>query len=117
MNKHFDIKVLGMKAQSTGSEDPAAIVAGVVTSAASQEGVILHGRDVIGVNRTLAPTDNALNLEQRVQQAIHQRSGVSPTVVLYDNPAEGQSSRANLCALVGHHSSADSNVVLIQGAQ
>ena len=112
MSNSIAMKVWGLQAPfAENSCDPAA-VATAISSAACREGVILHHCDVVGISHSLGGS----GMEQKITEAFHEQSGVSPTVIVYGQQNNDSHSLAGLCELVGRHSGDRSNIVVIQGA-
>lgn len=108
--KIWSIPEICLPAGSTARETAEAICAG-----AAQEGLILHGGDVIGLSQAL--TSNGERFVEQLQQCLQQCAGVRPHVIFYDAPQQDEvSSIASLCSLIVQHGRSRCLAVVIQGA-
>ena len=112
-SNYMDMRVWSIPARHINEQVDADHVADVIGRAASQEGLILHGSDVVGIRSELTGRNDQFGVE--LCRAIHRNFGVSPMVMLYNETANSNS-LASLCALVDQHSRNSSGVVVIQGA-
>lgn len=114
-SNYMDLKIWSIPEVCLPAGSTARETAQIICASAAQEGLILHGGDVIGLSKQFTSTGD--RFVEQLQQVLQQCAGVRPHIVFFDPDQQNpESSIAALCSMVVQHTRRCCHAVVIQGA-